>query len=368
MIRIVAAYVVFLACAKSVACGHTDAEKPPLVVVSASEARELITYVVDDDRLVRRNSCKTSGRPASTCFRPDGCVLYCTLRDTEAIASFLVEPGGRLRRQCEVAVGFTGSYLTCSQDGRFLLASSYRDGLIAVFRLDALGAIDPKPLQKLETDANAHSVVFDRSGQFVFVSHTRPNSIFQYRFDATTGLLTPNDPLVLQRGDSTGPRHLVFGGENRFAYGSDEQGSSLSMYQFNEAEGVLTHRQTVSALGAEFEGRNTASHVEVHPRGNAAYVANRGDNSLAVFAIDSNTMDVRLVQRVAVDPVPRSFSITADGDYMIVAGQKSHRLQLFAIDSRGWLVERSSEETGKTPRWVSCSPATPTGKTSRSLP
>ena len=65
----------------------------------------------------------------------------------------------------------------------------------------------------------------DRSNRFAFVPHIArlndnvlepprnnpgPNSIYQYRFDESTGRLSPNDPLELKMTDNLGPRHYTF--------------------------------------------------------------------------------------------------------------------------------------------------------------
>jgi 6-phosphogluconolactonase len=45
--------------------------------------------------------------------------------------------------------------------------------------------------------------------------------------------------------------------------------------------------QRISALPAGFSGQNTAAEIAIHPNGKYLYTSNRGDDSIAVFSIDS---------------------------------------------------------------------------------
>ena len=120
-----------------------------------------------------------------------------------------------------------------------------------VHAIDAEGKLSEQAIQSMPTDDKAHSAVLDRSGKFVFVPHTGPNAIFQFRFDATTGNLMANDPAKVTRPDNTGPRHLWFHPTMDVAYGSDEQGNSITAYRFDSSSGQLDPMQTLPSLPPE---------------------------------------------------------------------------------------------------------------------
>jgi 6-phosphogluconolactonase len=193
----------------------------------------------------------------------------------------------------------------------------------------------------------------DRKNRFAFVPHTRPNAIFQFYFDDSTGKLSANDaPKLLRKADS-GPRHLWFHPDNRFAYGSDEQGSSLTVYQFDQETGQLKTIQTLSSLPAHgFEGRNSTSDIEVHPSGQFVYIANRGHDTIASYAIDPASGRLSLLDHTPTESVTRSFNISPDGRYLIAAGQKSGKLAVFQVGDRGSLTRIDTVSAGKNPWWV----------------
>ena len=94
---------------------------------------------------------------------------------------------------------------------------------------------------------------------------------------------------------------------------------------------LLWSGQLVSTLGNS-AGRapNTASHIEMHPSGRALYASNRGDDSLAIFAVDGKG-GIALHQRVATGKKPRHFSVNGRGDRLIVGNLDAESIMSFQI-------------------------------------
>src|SRR5207245_4020397 len=117
------------------------------------------------------------------------------------------------------------TYLAPDRAGRYLLSAYYQGGYAAVNPLEDDGAVGAPALDRQDTANGAHAIQTDPSNQFAFVPHIArlndnvlepprdapgPNVIYQFRFDATTGRLTPNTPGQLAMGGNLGPRHLCF--------------------------------------------------------------------------------------------------------------------------------------------------------------
>ena len=79
----------------------------------------------------------------------------------------------------------------------------------------------------------------------------------------------------------SGPRHLVFSGDGKYAYCSNEMGSSVSVLSYTD--GALTLLDTVSTLPEGYTGENSASAIRLSPDSRKLYVSNRGHNSVCVF-------------------------------------------------------------------------------------
>ena len=326
-----------------------------LAILSLGADQKLVVYELgaEDGTLTQRSSVDTVGKPGAMCVSHDGKYLYVGMKETDSIAAYTITKDGLLLPLGESTIGDGASYLSIDASGRFLMSAYYSTGQVAVNSIDDDGKLSAKPLQMFATDERAHCIIFDRSGEFAFVPHTRPNAIFQFHFDGATGKLSPNDPPKLLRSADAGPRHLWFHPANQFAYGSDEQGSSITAYRFDDHAGWLTAMQTLSSLPAEgFEGKNSTSDVEVHPSGRFVYIANRGHDTIAGFSIDADTGKMTLVGHTPTESVTRSFNISPDGRHLIAAGQKSGKLAVFQVGDDGSLARIHTVAAGKNPWWV----------------
>lgn len=324
------------------------------VFVSASKPDRVLVYQLDSDTglLTLENEVETSNAPGSLCFSGSGDRLYVSLKNPGSIAVFEWGEGSELTLLGEVETGAYAGYVRVHRSGDFLFGSYYAAGQVTVHRIQDNGTLSSDPIQTVKTDDNAHAVVTDPSGQFLFVPHTRPNKIYQFRINPSSGKLVANETPILIRNSDTGPRHLWFHPNLEMAYGSDEQGSSISAYELKSKEGTLSLIETHSSLPSDFKDQNSTSDIEVHPSGKFVYIANRGHNSIAGFAIDAMNGRLTFLEHAAVDPVPRSFNITPNGDFLIVAGQQTNNLKVFRIGESGGLIHTQTVSVQGDPWWV----------------
>ena len=169
----------------------------------------------------------------------------------------------------------------------------------------------------------------------------------------STGHLTPNDPPRISPEAQDGPRHFCFHPKNDLMYVSNEQGGSVTVYSLDSLTGTLTAGQTVTTLPAGFTGHNSCSQIQIHPLGLYLYVANRGHNSIASFAIDETTGALTPIGWTEVDPVPRAFSVDPTGHFLYATGLETGNLIGFSVDQRsGTLTRLESYPVGALPMWV----------------
>jgi 6-phosphogluconolactonase len=322
------------------------------VILSVSNEKKLVVYSLNEVGVLAIESvAMTTGKPGCSIANRSGTRLYVAMKGTNSIATFSFDHKSGLKLLGETQVVAAASYLAIDPTGDYLFSSYYKDGKIAIHRINDDGTPDAKPLDMIETDAKAHCIALDRSGTKVFVAHTGPNAIFQFDFDPKTDKLTPNTTPKLVRKEGTGPRHLWFHPENDFAYGSDEQGSSVTVYKC-DPKGTLSVVQTLSTLPEGFKGKNTTSDIEIHPSNKFVFVANRGSDTIASFAIDSDSGLLSLIEHSKTVPFTRSFNISADGKHLVAAGQKSNKIRVFAIRDDGKTKLLSTADSGKAPWWV----------------
>ena len=317
-----------------------------------------------DGQLRQRQVVAAAGGPSALASAPDGKTLYCSLRASNELAAFRLEPDGGLRLLGKRQLDADSCYLATDKSGRFLLSAYYRAGKAAVHRIELDGSVGPEVCSET-TAARAHCIETDASNRFAFVPHPLDaNSIFQFQFDQETGQLSPNQPshrLVASEG--LGPRHFVFSLDQRFVYTSDEDASSVTAYHFdkfpasqaqsNQGGCELRPFQTLSSLPNGFTGANTCAQIHLHPTGRTLYVSNRGHESIAVYKVDTESGSITLRGWQTTEAVPRVFGVDPSGRYLLAAGQGTGNVATYAISpENGMLSPLNSYEVGNQPMWV----------------
>ncbi len=326
--------------------------------VTLSEEDRIARYELDADTgaLVRLGDVPTAARPAPLAVNPAQDRLYAACRDANVLSSYTIEDGGELRHIGNVAVDTDPCYLATDRSGRYLLSAYYEGGLCAVHAINAEGAAVVPPIEWLATAKGAHSMQTDRSNRFAFVPHISggngPNAIYQFRFDAESGHITPNTPPSVTPDAELGPRHFCFHPSRDILYFSDEQGCSVTGYNFDADNGTLSAFQTISTLPSGYSGRNSCSQIQITPSGEFLYAPNRGHNSIAGFSVDAESGTLTSVGHAPSEAVPRAFSIDPSGRYLYAAGLDTGRLAAYRIEGDGTLTRFETYDVGAGPMWV----------------
>ena len=214
--------------------------------VCLQDEDKIVAFGIDPDKggLTQQAEVAVSGGPSVLAISPDRRVLYLGCRANPSISSYRIDHNSAaLSPQGMVATEHAPTFLATDRTGRYLLSAYYQGGYAAVHPLAADGAVGAPAVDRKETASGAHAIQTDRSNRFAFVPHIArlndnvlepprdnpgPNVIFQFRFDAQTGRLTPNSPSRLELTDRLGPRHLCFHPTLDVVYFSNEQGCSVS--------------------------------------------------------------------------------------------------------------------------------------------
>ena len=326
--------------------------------ITVSGEDRIARYEVDEDTgaLTHVGDVRTAARPAPLAVNPAGDRMHVGCRDEIAISSYAIGDGGDLTHIGDVAVNNDPCYMATDRAGRFLLSAYYEGGLCAVHAIGEDGAVTAPPVEWLATAKGAHSMQTDPSNRFAFVPHisggTGPNAIFQFRFDAETGHITPNSPARVGMDAELGPRHFCFHPNKDILYFSDEQGCSVTGYNFNADNGTLSAFQTISTLPDGYTERNSCSQIQIAPSGEFLYAPNRGHNSIACFSVDGDSGTLTSIGHAESEAVPRAFSIDPSGRFLYAAGLDTGRLAAYRIEGDGTLTRFATYDVGEEPMWV----------------
>jgi 6-phosphogluconolactonase len=344
---------------------------PYALYVCLQDDDKIAAFAIDAETggLTPQTEVSAAGGPSVMASSPDRRTLYVGHRTRPAISSFRIDQStGGLTLLGTVSQEHAPTFLAPDRIGKYLLCAYYQGGGAAVHPLGEDGAVGASSLGWLATASGAHAIATDPSNRFAFVPHIArlndnvleppkenpgPNMILQFRFDAQTGCLTANSPFRVEPTERLGPRHYCFHPTLDLVYFSNEQGCSVTAYRLNNATGVLSAVQTVTTLPDGYAARNTCSQIHLTASGKFLYVANRGHNSIAGFAVNAATGHLALIGHVATEAVPSAFSLDPTGSFVFAAGTASGRLASYRISGEtGALMPLATQAVGRRPAAV----------------
>ena len=344
----------FVGCA-GISAGNSDKS---IVCISASADKKILLYDFDGETgsLTQKNQIELPGAPGSQFINPDGNRLYVAVRSSNGVAAFNIDhTNGTLKHIATTDIGANAAYVATDRTGKTLLWASYSGGLVGSHRIGKNGAVTKGAVSQLETHRCAHAILVDAANRFVFVPHTCANAVYQFKFDAASGKLTPNDPALVNPAEGLEPRHLAFHPALPVIYFDDEKGDSVTAYHFNKTTGTVKPFQTTSTLPADFDGaKNSCADIEITTDGKFVYASNRGHNSVAGFSVNSADGKLTSIGQFKTGNTPRSFNLSPDNNWVIVAGQKSHDLHVYKRNPGSGKLNKQPTvtPTGKSPSWV----------------
>ena len=270
---------------------------------------------------------------------------------TGAVSSFSIDHSNwKLKPINQVASGGTDPcYVALDRSGKYLLIANYTAGTVAVIPVAQDGRLSeassvlknegaPGPVKDRQEGPHAHFIEASARNRFAYVADLGLDRILIYRFDAEKGVLSRGpstagaDFFSAKLAPATGPRHLAFSADGKFLYVIGELDSTVTVFA-NAANQTYRPIQKISALPAGFAGKNTAAEIAIHPSGKFLYTSNRGDDSIAVFAIDQRSGRLTFVERVSSGgKTPRNFAIDPGGSHLLAANQDSGNIVEFTID------------------------------------
>jgi 6-phosphogluconolactonase len=245
---------------------------------------------------------------------------------------------------------------------RFLVIANYGTGAVAVMPIDEAGRLQPVsqlvqlsgtpgPDPKQQASSHPHAVIFDPTGRFVIVPDKGFDRTFFFRFG--DGRLTPISQGSIASAPGAAPRHSVFHPALPVLYVNNELDSTVTAFDW--AGERASERQVISTLPSGHAGHNTTAEIAVSHDGRFLYVSNRGQDSIARFAVGADTGLLSYVDAVPTGGRrPRFFTLGPDGRQLYAANQDSDDITVFAVDTMtGGLVPTDTRIAVGSPSAIS---------------
>jgi 6-phosphogluconolactonase len=311
---------------------------------------------------------------------PNKKYLYAVIRSQPTrVLTYAIDPAsGALTQKASAPLPDSMPYVSTDHTGRFLFTASYGGDKLAVSPIGENGLVEAEAIQVIPTGRNAHSIMPDRSNNFVYAATLGANQVLQFTFDSKTGKLTANEPPAVSPEAGHGPRHLAFSPDNKYLYVLNELSGHVTQYTIDPSKGTLTLVDSVSSVPAEAglawgaaqapvgsapapssvaakdeKPKVWAADIQITPDGKFLYSTERTTNKIALFTVAPNTGKLTYVANFATEAQPRGIRIDPTGQYLVASGEKSDRISVYKIDKgTGRLGEPNRYPVGNGANWV----------------
>ena len=302
--------------------------------------------------------------PSYLAFARDGRHLYAVSENNDAtptLNSIAFDPvtGNMSFMNSQLTHGKDPCYVAA--DGKVALTANYSGGSLSVFpvlRNGTLGKMTKQfagykggPDRTRQNVPHIHCVRFAPDG-FVLATDFSADQILTFRYDKATGTLSPYGIAThVKRG--SGPRHLVFSPDGRHAYLMSELSGYITVFDY--AKGELKATQTILADDAHARG---GADIHVSPDGRFVYASTRlKAEGITLFRVEAGGKLVR-TGKCRTGSHPRSFTITPNGKYLLVACRDADKIQVFSRDkSTGQLRDTRQDIQLPRPACIQFCPA-----------
>ncbi|GAA4326361.1 lactonase family protein [Flaviaesturariibacter amylovorans] len=301
------------------------------------------------------DSAKASN-PSFLVPAPNGRYVYAVNEDGKAdgggrLSAFRLDKGRLSFINSVPSQGDHPCYVMVDEKGRNVVVGNYSSGTVALFGVAPDGGVSESlvsfnhtgsgPNKARQEAPHVHATVLSPDGDYVLVPDLGTDKVVIYRISSKNSRLDALDRSVALTPGS-GPRHLDFHPNGKWAYVTQELTGTVSAFRYGK--GKLEHLQEISLL-ADSSRKGSSADIHVSPDGKYLYASNRNPtNHLAIFRIDQSTGQLTPVGHQPTGGlVPRNFSFSPDGAWLLVANQESDSITVFKVDKVTGLLT----DTGK---------------------
>lgn len=210
-----------------------------------------------------------------------------------------------------------------------LVVSNYNGGTFAIY-----GINNDKSLQEASQvfdhntelkKSHAHSAKFYKNN--LFVADLGRDFLAQYVDNKGSYALKENFMMV----EGAGPRHFEISKKGAYIYVINELNSTVTVLQ--KEKDSYKNIQTIGTLRDDYSGKNQCADIHLSKNEEFLYGSNRGENSIVVFKKNKKDGTLYKIQSIGVQgDWPRNFTLSPNGNYLLVANQKSQNISVYAID------------------------------------
>ncbi|MGA5869180.1 lactonase family protein [Streptomyces cinereoruber] len=320
---------------------HEDAVRAYIGSFTSAGGRGVLTAEVDADTGALTVTGASDAVADPSFLALAGPLLY-AVSETDAGAVAAFDATGPAPRPLGAPVPVDGSGPThLALAGGQVLTANYTSGSVTALPLAVDGTVRPAaavlrhegsgPVADRQSGPHAHQVLPDPSGRWALSTDLGTDSVWIYSLDPATGTPTLHGETALRPG--TGPRHLAFHPSGTHAYVLHELEPVLTVCRWDAETGTLEPIGETPVVPEGTPGPSYPSEVVAAPDGRFLWAAIRGDDTLAVLALDPSGAKAELTATVPCGGTwPRDLTLAPSGRHLYAANERSGDVTWFALD------------------------------------
>ena len=251
----------------------------------------------------------------------------------------------------QISNGSQPCHVDVSPDGKFVAIATYGGGTTSLYPVNGDGSLmnatsiivnqGKKSDNSRQTVPHAHSIKFSPFTKQVFSADLGTDQFNIFSLEGNHLVESGQEFVKLAPG--AGPRHFDFHPNGEIIFVINELNSTIT--SFKQRGQNWYQYQTITTLPPGFEGENYCADIHVSDDGRFLYGSNRGDNSIALYIIESASQRLINFGTVITEGNwPRNFTLSPNGKYMLVANQNSGNITVFKIHHETGVPEFTGKE------------------------
>ena len=248
----------------------------------------------------------------------------------------------------QLTQGGAPCYINITPNGKSVITANYMGGNISLIPVETSGRLSENVSTfdfegvgadwGRQSQPHLHCVEFTPDGKFLVANDLGTDKIHVFPL-TSDGELDKEKTFDVELEPASGPRHICFSKDGRFAYLINELSGKVTALAYDGQ--TLTPIQYIEA---DTVGARGSADIHLSPDGKFLYASNRlKADGIAIFSVDDETGMLTKIGYQLTGIHPRNFVMTPDGKYLLVACRDSNVVQIFRRDAETGLLE----DTGK---------------------
>ncbi|WP_283583555.1 lactonase family protein [Limosilactobacillus difficilis] len=245
-----------------------------------------------------------------------------------------------------LGAGAPPAYVGIDEQRHLLFSANYHTAKINVFRINEDGSLTltdsvthqgmtgPRPEQ--QDGPHCHYADLTPDGRLI-VCDLGMDLLVVYDI-SDDGKLTAASRYHCESG--FGARHLAFHPNSQVLYVLGELSSKLTVLAYHAQDASFKPLQTIATIPSSWTSHNGAAAIHITKDGRFVYVSNRGEDTIAVFAVQ-NDFSLKHIQSISTEgSFPRDFELSSDEKFLLAGNQNSDSLALYQRNDQTGLLKK----------------------------